>query len=102
MFSPPTADTSATSFYTGDFAAAMDTKNPKAVAGQFEALFYRMMFEQMRASIDEDPLMGGYEGEQVQSMFHDELSSILGARGSLGIGDMVTQHMEQRQGLLKS
>ena len=92
---------------TEELSAQLDKKNPKAVAGQFESLFYRMMFEQLRMGLEEDPLMGNNEGQQIQAMFHDELANVMGAKGDLGIGDLMMKGMEReekavRGGLIKS
>jgi Rod binding domain-containing protein len=78
--------------------------DPKAVAGQFEALFYRILFEQTRGEEDEDSLLGGSEGQQIQGMFHDELANELGHQGKLGIADLILRDMPKtdgRRGLLK-
>lgn len=84
-----------TSFHSSELSAKLDHKNPQAVAGQFEALFYRMMFEQLRTSMEEDPLMGDNEGQQIQQMFHDELAGLLGSKGELGIMDLVAKDIEK-------
>jgi Rod binding domain-containing protein len=89
------------SFYSSNISA----KEPKEVANQFEALFYRILFEEMRASEEEDPLLGSEDGKQIQAMFHDELSNQLGQSGKLGISDLVLEDMNKRTssvGLLKS
>ncbi len=92
---PTLATTTPSSFYSTNISG----KDPKAVAGQFESMFYRMMFEQMR--MEEDPLMEGSDGKQVQAMFHDEMANLLGSKGELGIADLVMQDMERRGGLVK-
>ena len=44
---PIAAQTAATSFYSASSSAAAK-KDPKAVAGQFEAIFYRTIFKAIR------------------------------------------------------
>ena len=85
------------SFYTEDLVAE-GKRDPKQIAGKFEALFYRLMFEQMKNTESEDPLMGSNQGKQLKGMWYDELANHLGQSNSLGIGDLILQDIEQRQG----
>lgn len=87
--------------------AGQGSKNKEEAAGQFEAIFYRMFFQQMRNAQLEDPLFGGHAMEQLQTMQDDELASHLGNKGQLGIKDMILKEIKRQnpeepiQGLLK-
>ena len=87
----------APSFYGQDMLKGL-SKDPEAVAGQFESMFYRSLFKQMRDSQIEEPLFGGSNFEQMQAMQHDEMASYLGAQGKLGIKEMILEEIESRQG----
>ena len=99
MITPTASQMITPNFYSDALSTKLDAKNPKAIGGQFEAMFYRILFDEMRT--EEDPLMGDNEGQQVQAMFHDELSNLLGSQGKLGIADLVMKDIDRRQGLLK-
>ena len=89
------------SVYSGE---AAHTKDPKKVAGMFEALFYQMMLSQMREASFGDPLFDSAATRQVQGMLDDEMANQLGQSGDLGIADMMMEMIEKQQtpsGLLK-
>lgn len=93
-----------TNYY--DTQGIENAKNdPKKLAGMFEAMFYRSMFEMMREnSIDEGGLLDSYQGKQTLSMQQEQLSEILGQSGQLGIGKLIQQEMDRHQdasGMLK-
>jgi flagellar protein FlgJ len=92
---------SSTSFYSG---AATAVKDPKKVAGMFEALFYRTMLRQVRESSMGDPLFESSATKQAQEMMDDEMAVELGKKGDLGIANMMLEMIEKREsptGLLK-
>jgi Rod binding domain-containing protein len=103
--SSATAAGEVTNFYdTGSIDKAKG--DPKKLAGMFEAMFYRSMFEMMREnSVDEEGLMDSYQGKQTLAMQHEQLSEILGQSGQLGIAGMIQKEMERQQdasGMLKA
>ena len=113
MNSMPGLNTSAAVQETQSFySTTINEKDPKKLAGQFESIFYRMIFSEMRKSSAEDEVFGSSEMQQVMGMFDDELSITLGEAGHLGFKDQIVDHMgkldpnlktnpTQTQGLLK-
>lgn len=81
--------------------SAWNKKNPEVVAGKFEALFYRMILKQAREARLADPLLDSAHTRQIEEMRDDELAEHLGARGNLGIKNLVLQDLEKRGSLLK-
>lgn len=70
--------------------------NPEKVASEFEAIFYRMLFKQMRESQLEDPLFGGFAMDQLKETQHNTLASHLADAGHLGIKEMVQEEMNKQ------
>ncbi len=94
-----TAEQSAQSFYTND---ALRSKDPKVIGSHFEALFYRIMFREMRESALSEGLFDTYADEQFTEMFHDELAQQMGQQGKLGIVDLVVSEAKKHpDGLIK-
>lgn len=76
-----------------------DRNNPEKVAGKFEAMFYRILFKQMRDGQLADPLLSSSSIKQMEEMRHDELAEHLGAMGHLGIKDLILSDLDRRSGL---
>ena len=95
LAAPPTEGAHVEGFYSNNVDGAAK-RDPEKVAGQFEAIFYRMLLEQ--AKIDDesnDPLFGSSEMSQMMSMFNDEIANVMGATGGLGIGKMLLAEAEK-------
>ncbi len=71
-------------------------RNPKKVAAQFESIFYRILFKQMRDASLGDPFDSHAMGT-VKEMRDDEIANLLGATGNLGIKDLVTDFLEKQE-----
>jgi flagellar protein FlgJ len=70
----------------------------KQVASQFEAIFLRMVLNEMRNSVPKSDLMGNSLGlDFFQSMSDDQLSSDLSSAGGIGIGKAIYQKLVQNQ-----
>ena len=71
----------------------------KKVSKNFESIFLRMMFKEMRDSVQKSDLfpdsktMGLFE-----SMSDDQLSDTLSAAGGIGLGKMIYQQLQQVTG----
>lgn len=90
------------SFYSSQLTGGAKGAKPEAVAGQFEAMFYRILFQQMRDTELADPLLDGPGLDQMRAMHHDELASHLGQEGHLGIKEMVLQEVAKQQQAMNS
>jgi Rod binding domain-containing protein len=109
MAMPRLQETAPASFYGNASLNGPDREDPRRVGAQFEAIFYRMLFRQMRESSLDEGLFDGRDMEQFQEMQHNELANALGAMGELGIIDAVVKEASQmptadalyRTGLLK-
>jgi|SaaInlStandDraft_4_1057021.scaffolds.fasta_scaffold26700_2 Rod binding domain-containing protein len=87
----------ASGFYSYSLSTAEAKKDPSKVAGQFEALMYRMMFKSMRdASLDEG-FFDSFGMSTVKEMQHEELAAVLGQSGKLGIAPMMEKYIEQQE-----
>lgn len=85
------------SYYGSPSLGVASMSNPTEVASQFEAIFYRMFFQQMREGQLEEPLLGGGGSmQQLQAMQHDEMANYLGKAGHLGIKDMILSEIEKQ------
>ncbi|MBB64332.1 MAG: hypothetical protein CMO81_04640 [Waddliaceae bacterium] len=101
---PARAQVQQASFYSSDALSGMSRKDPKKVATQFEAIFYRMILKQMRDSSLSEGLFDSSAMQQTQSMQDDELANLLAGHGALGIKDLVmsqVQNSTEQFGLLK-
>jgi len=63
------------------------------VATQFESLFMQMMLKSMRDATVEGGLFDSDQMEHYQSMFDQQLSLDLSARGSLGLSDILVEQL---------
>jgi Rod binding domain-containing protein len=71
----------------------------KKVSQNFESIFMRMMFKEMRDSVQKSDLFGDSKPmELFQSMYDDQLSDTLSAAGGIGLGKMVYQQLEKATG----
>jgi Rod binding domain-containing protein len=69
--------------------------DPKEVGQQFEAFFYRMMLKEMRKSDSEDSFFDSTNYQQIQELQDDELASVLGSKGRLGISNMISDYLNK-------
>lgn len=82
-----------TSFYSDLLFSGNDRKDPKKVGAHFEAIFYSLMFKEMRESkLAEDPFSSS-SMKQVEEMLHQELALKLGAQGDLGITEALEREV---------
>jgi len=86
------------SFYSKTASGAKQTKDPKAIAGQLESIFYRMLFKQVREASLGDALFDSPTMKTVKEMQDDEWANHLGGQGHLGIVKLVTDHIEKVEG----
>ncbi len=69
----------------------------RKVAQQFEAIFLRMLMQQMRASVEKNSAFGNSRAmEMFQSMQDDQFADVMAQKG-IGLGDMVYRQMMARQ-----
>lgn len=62
----------------------------KAVATQFEALFYNQLLRSMRETVPDNGFWGQSGGAKIYRQMHDqELSDRLASRGGLGVADLI-------------
>ena len=86
-------------FYSNALVGVEGKKDPKKVAGLFEGIFYRMLFQQMRAEQEGgDPLFDSGQMRQVVQMHDDEMANKLGKMGQLGIRPVLEEHMRREMG----
>ena len=86
------------SYYSNLMLEGRDKGDPKKVGGLFEAMFYRIIFQQMRTSaISEDVLMPSSAGKYMQEMYHNEMANLLGNQGKLGVVDLVVDASKKQQ-----
>ncbi len=86
------------SFYgNGDFVGKGE-KDPKKVAGMFEAIFYRMLLKQAREGSGIESIFDSPQMRMVQEMRDDELAQHLGSKGELGVMQLVLDHVEKTEG----
>ncbi|HVM33112.1 MAG TPA: rod-binding protein [bacterium] len=68
----------------------------KKVSQNFESIFMRMMFKEMRDSVQKSDLFGdSHAMDLFQSMSDDRLSDTLSAAGGIGLGNMIYQQLEK-------
>ena len=71
----------------------------KKVSQNFESIFMRMMFKEMRDSVQKSDLFGDSKTMGFfQSMSDDQLSDTLSAAGGIGLGKMIYQQLQQVTG----
>jgi peptidoglycan hydrolase FlgJ len=67
----------------------------KKVSKDFEAVFMRMLFKEMRSSVEKSSLMGNSRAmEFFENLQDDQMSSKLASAGGLGIGNVVYQRLK--------
>lgn len=72
------------------------TAEIKKVSQNFESIFMRMMFKEMRDSVQKSNLFGDSKPmELFQSMYDDQLSDTLSDAGGIGLGKLVYQQLEK-------
>ena len=86
------------SYYSKGVLQGKDRKNPKKVAGMFEAVFYRILLKGIRDSSLNETLFDSQQMSTYKEMKDDELSNHLGAMGHLGVVEMVTDFIEKTEG----
>ena len=93
---PATRDSKgAGSYHDASLLSSLDKSDPKKIGGLFEAMFYRMIFKEMRNSSLGDPLASSFNSQQVREMHDDELANQLGAQGHLGVVKMIEDYTQQ-------
>ncbi|PYG88276.1 flagellar protein FlgJ [Ruminiclostridium sufflavum DSM 19573] len=74
----------------------------KKVCNEFEGIFLRMMFKQMRATVPKsDYFSSDSATDMYNSMLDDELCDIAAQRG-IGLGDMMYKQMSKQYGKQES
>jgi hypothetical protein len=68
----------------------------RKVSKDFESIFLRMIFKQMRSSVERSSLLGNSRAMEFFETLRDEqLADSLAKAGGLGIGDMVYQRLQE-------
>jgi flagellar protein FlgJ len=67
----------------------------RETATQFEALFIHEMLKSMRQTIDKSDLNGSDAEDTFQEMYDRELSQQLAKRNTLGVANMLMQHIDR-------
>ncbi|WP_374652631.1 rod-binding protein [Dongia sp.] len=68
------------------------------VAEDFEAFFAGLVFDEMTADIEPDPVTGGGEGESMfKSLLNQEYGKAVASTHALGIADVVQRQLLQIQ-----
>ncbi len=68
----------------------------KKVSKDFESIFMRMLFKQMRSSVEKSGIMGNSRAmEFFENMRDDQLAENLANSGGLGIGNMIYQKLKE-------
>ena len=71
----------------------------KKVSQNFESIFMRMMFKEMRDSVQKSDLFGDSRAMGFfQSMSDDQLSDTLSGAGGIGLGKMIYEQLQQVTG----
>lgn len=67
----------------------------KKVSKDFESIFVRMLFSEMRKTVEKNPLFGNSRAmEFFESMQDDQMSNQLASRGGFGIGRILYQKLK--------
>jgi Rod binding domain-containing protein len=70
----------------------------RKLAEDFEAFFAGLVFDEMTAGLEPDPLTGGGAGEDMfRSLLNQEFGKSVARNGSLGIADVVQRQLLQLQ-----
>lgn len=68
----------------------------RQVSQKFEAVFIRMMFKQMRDTVQKSPLFGNSQAmEFFETMQDEEMANHLASAGGIGIGNVIYQKLKQ-------
>ena len=86
--------TELTSYYSSSLSLSKAKKDPTQVASEFEAIFYRMILREMRKSTLDASIFEGPSTQSYLEMVDNEMSSLLGRQGHLGISKMILDHLE--------
>lgn len=79
-------------------AAGKQASEIRALAEDFEAFFAGLVFDEMTAELEPDPLTGGGEAEGMfRSLLNQEFGKSVARSGSLGIADIVQRQLLQLQ-----
>ena len=70
-----------------------DEKVTKEVAQQFEAIFINMMLKSMREATDRSGLLNSESTKTYESMFDQQLSTELAAKGTFGIAQALQNQL---------
>ena len=95
---PKTEGVTSNYYMKGALLSPKDKVDPKKVGVLFESLFYQMMLKEARNSKLEDSPFDNKDSEFYKEMWDNELSMQLAERGELGIVDMVSNFIEEREG----
>lgn len=75
-----------------------DAAQIQALASDFEAFFAGLVFDEMTAELEPDPMMGGGFGEDMfRSLLNQEFGKSVARSRSLGIADIVQRQLLQLQ-----
>lgn len=70
----------------------------RAIAQDFEAFFAGLVFDEITAELEPDPLTGGGQAEGMfRSLLNQEYGKSVARTGSLGIADIVQRQLLQLQ-----
>ncbi|MGL4562516.1 MAG: rod-binding protein [Brevinema sp.] len=74
---------------------AHDTKNTKAVAQEFEALFIEMMFKEMKKTVNNTSFLGkNNPGQEIfDGMLNTEYAKISSKTGGFGLANMIEKSL---------
>jgi Rod binding domain-containing protein len=68
----------------------------KKVSQDFEGIFMRMMFKEMRNSVEKSKLFGNSNAMNIfESMRDDELADKISQAGGIGLGQIIYQRLQQ-------
>lgn len=74
--------------------AVEDDKKLKAVCKDFEAMYLNMMYQKMRETVPDDPLLGTSNGEKImQSLLDTEITKNMAEAGGVGLADMLYRQL---------
>ncbi len=69
----------------------------KTAAKGFESMFLYQMLQEMQKTVPESALFGQNYGEDVfMSLFYEKIADKMADRGTLGIGNMLNEHLEKK------
>jgi peptidoglycan hydrolase FlgJ len=75
----------------------LDEEKLKKACKDFEAIFIHKMIKNMRATVPKSTLLGGGSEQEIYlSMFDEELSKSLAAKGGVGLGKILQRNLSQK------